>query len=113
MCSNCHLTAQEKVEECNILIGSYHDILMTILERHQVVSKSVPQLPTQDQGDSRIAICQEVLDYASEDEHFLKRIITGDETCVYGYNVETKMQSSQWVGKIRQDQKMRSGSGRM
>jgi hypothetical protein len=39
------------------------------------------------------------LDRASEDENFLKRIITGDETWVYGYNVETKMQSSQWVGK--------------
>jgi hypothetical protein len=39
------------------------------------------------------------LDYASEDENFLKRIITGDETWVYGYDVETKMQCSQWVGK--------------
>jgi hypothetical protein len=29
----------------------------------------------------------------------MKRIITGNETWVYGYNVETKMQSSQRVGK--------------
>jgi hypothetical protein len=29
----------------------------------------------------------------------MKRIITSDETWVYGYNVETKIQSSQWVGK--------------
>ena len=28
-----------------------------------------------------------------------KNIITGDETWVYGYYVETKMQSSQWMGK--------------
>jgi hypothetical protein len=41
------------------------------------------------------------LDHASEDENFLKRItrITGDETWVYGYDVETKMQSSQWGWK--------------
>jgi hypothetical protein len=26
-------------------------------------------------------------------------IITGDETLVYGYDVETKMQASQWMGK--------------
>jgi hypothetical protein len=39
------------------------------------------------------------LNPASEDESFLKRIITGDETWVYGCCVETLMQSSQWVGK--------------
>ena len=30
---------------------------------------------------------------------FWKNVITGDETWVYGYDVETKVQSSQWVGK--------------
>jgi hypothetical protein len=39
------------------------------------------------------------LDRASEDENFLKIIITGIEIWVYGYDVQTKMQSSQWVGK--------------
>jgi hypothetical protein len=34
-----------------------------------------------------------------EDENFLKRIITGDETWVYGYDVEMKMQSAQRLGK--------------
>jgi hypothetical protein len=37
----------------------------------------------------------ELLDRTTEDENFLKRIITGNETWVYGYDVETKMQSSQ------------------
>jgi hypothetical protein len=46
-----------------------------------------------------IAICKELLDRASEDENFLKRIITGDETWVYEHDVEMKMQSSQWVVK--------------
>jgi hypothetical protein len=41
----------------------------------------------------------ENLDRTSENENFLKRIITGDETWLYGYDVETKMQFSQWVGK--------------
>ena len=44
-------------------------------------------------------ICQELLDRANEDESFLKTIITGDETWVYGYDAETKVQSSQWTGK--------------
>jgi hypothetical protein len=41
----------------------------------------------------------ELLNRANEDENFLKNIITGDETWVYGYNVETKAQSSQWMSK--------------
>jgi hypothetical protein len=96
MCSNRRLTVREITDDCNI---SCHNILMTKLEMHLVVSKFVPCLLTQDQRDSRIAICQELLDRPSEDENFLKRIITGDVTWVYGYDVETKMQSSQQVGK--------------
>jgi hypothetical protein len=39
------------------------------------------------------------LDHAGKDENFLKRIIIDDETWVYGYDVEMKMQPSQWIGK--------------
>jgi hypothetical protein len=73
---------------------------------HQVVLKFVPRLLTQDQRESCTAIFQELLDPASEDDNFLKRIIIGDETWVYGYNVETKMQSSQWARKNSPRMKM-------
>jgi len=43
-------------------------------------------------------IYQELLDCANADPHFLKTIITGDETWVYGYDVETKAESSLWTG---------------
>jgi hypothetical protein len=60
---------------------------MTKSEMHRVVYKFVPRLLTQDPRDSRVAICQEILDCTSEDENFLTRIITGNETWVYGYTV--------------------------
>jgi histone-lysine N-methyltransferase SETMAR len=44
-------------------------------------------------------VSQELLNQANKDENFLQNIITGDETWVYGYDVETKAQSSQWVSK--------------
>jgi hypothetical protein len=53
----------------------------------RVVSRFVPRLLTQDQRDSGVAICQENLDRASEDENSLKRIITGYDIRVYGYDV--------------------------
>jgi hypothetical protein len=46
-----------------------------------------------------IAICQELPDRASKDDNFLKRITTSNETWIYGYDVETKIQSSWWAVK--------------
>ena len=46
-----------------------------------------------------LTLSQGLLDRANGDDNFLKNIITWDETWVYGYNVETKVQSSQWVSK--------------
>jgi len=63
------------------------------------VQKFVPLLLTDDQKENRVEISQELLANANGDENFLKNIIRGDETWVYGYGVETKMQSSQWMGK--------------
>lgn len=49
---------------------------------------------TQDnEKDNRVFICLELLDRANKNENFLKRIITDDKMCVYGYNIVTKMQS--------------------
>jgi len=59
----------------------------------------VPRLLTDNQKDNRVEISKELLANANSSENFLKNIITGNETWVYGYDVETKIQSSQWMGK--------------
>ena len=38
----------------------------------------------------------ELRDRAASDSSFLGSVITGDETWVYGYDPETRVQSSQW-----------------
>jgi len=65
--------------------------------RH-IATKFVPRVMTEDQKANRVNISQELLDRVSTDENFLKTFVTGDETWVYGYDVKTKAQSSQWVG---------------
>ena len=44
----------------------------------------------------RVTVCTELRQLASDDESLLSRVITGDESWVYGYDPETKRQSSQW-----------------
>ena len=65
----------------------------------RVSSKFVPRLLTDDREENRVEISQELLANANGNENFLKDIVTRDETWVYVYDVETKMQSSQWMGK--------------
>ena len=80
-----------------ISIGYCHQILTEKLQMCHVSAKFMPHLLTDDQKENCVDISQELL--ASANENFLKNIITGDEMWVYGFDVETKMQSSQWMGK--------------
>ena len=66
---------------------------------HRVAAKFVPCLLTEEQKQNRVTVSQELLDRSNTVENILKNVITGDETWVYGYDVETKMQSSQCMGK--------------
>ena len=41
-------------------------------------------------------VTQNLLETANRDPDFPKKVITGDESWIYGYDPETKAQSSQW-----------------
>jgi len=55
----------------------------------------VPKLLTMEQKQLRLEIAQDMLDCVESDSNFLNTVITGDESWVYGYEPETKAQSSQ------------------
>jgi len=46
----------------------------------------------------RQTIARDLFERSCEDVQFLKNIVTADESLVYGYDPETKQQSSQWKG---------------
>jgi hypothetical protein len=48
------------------------------------------------QKQQRINICYELRQIISDDATFLFRVITGDESWIYGYDLETKQHFSQW-----------------
>lgn len=62
--------------------------------RIQASSKFIPRILTGQQKQNRKQIVTELLQQAETDEHFLKEIITEDETWVYEYNVETNAKTS-------------------
>ena len=66
----------------------------------RVAAKFVSRLLTEAQKENRVTVSHELFDRSNADENILKNVITGDETWVYGYDVETKVQSSQWLGKL-------------
>jgi hypothetical protein len=41
-------------------------------------------------------MCLELQEKSNEDPSFISRIMTGDESLIYGYDPETKQQASQW-----------------
>ena len=90
------LTVQEIVTEVGISTGSVHSILTEDLNLRRVSAKFVPKLLTEQQKELRKEISEDMLDLANHDPEFIKTIITGDETWVYGYDPETKFQSSHW-----------------
>ena len=94
--ANRRITVREVAEDLNISIGSCHSIFTNDLGMRRVAAKFVPKLLNFDQKQHRINIAKELLDSVRDDPNVLQRIITGDESWVYGYDVETKAQSSQW-----------------
>jgi len=83
-----------------ISIGFSHQIFTEKLQKPRVSAKCVPRFLTDDQKENRVEISQELLANANGNENFLKNNITGDEKWFYGYDVETKMRSSQRMGKV-------------
>jgi len=100
------LTIRDIAEDVGFSYGSCQAILTENLSMHRVAAKFMPHVLTEDQKANHVNISQELLDCVNVDENFLKTIVTGNETWVYGYDIETKAQSSQWVGQeLRQPKK--------
>jgi len=93
--SNRRLTVREISEDLNISYGSVQNILTTGLNMRRVSAKFVPPVLTVEQKQELLSISLELRDRAASDSSFLGNVITGNETWVYGYDPETRVQSSQ------------------
>jgi len=79
------------------------------LGMHRVAAKFVSRILTAHQKQQRVNVCTELRQLASDDETFLSRVITGDDSWVYGYDPETKQQSSQGKTRVTKAKKGHTG----
>ena len=70
--------------------GTCQRVLTEELGMQRVTAKFVARILTADQKQQRVNDCTELRQLASDDETFLSRVITGDESWIYGYDPETK-----------------------
>ena len=89
---NCRITIREVADDVGISFGSCQAIFTDIFGMKSasaiIVSKS-------EQKQHRMDIAEEMLSTFNGDPDLLKKIITVNESWVYGYDIETKAQSSQ------------------
>jgi len=69
-CRPTHVTSTERSTRC-------------------ISTNSTLWLLTQEKRENRLSAASDMLESAEADDNFLKDIITGGVTCVYGYDPET------------------------
>lgn len=90
------MTVRELEEDIGIPKTIIWEILTSNLQMTRVCAKFIPKLLSTDQKQLRLEIAQDNLEMVNNDYTLLRKVITGDESWVYGYDPETKQQSSQW-----------------
>jgi len=85
--------------EVHIFNESIRSILVDILGMRRVNACIVPKELNFLQKQYRQQISLDMLDHANSNATFMERIITGDETWVYEFDMQTSQQSSEWRTK--------------
>ena len=86
---NRRLTNREVADNVDISFGSCQAIFTNVLCKKRAAAKIVPKLQNFEQKQHWMDIAQEMLATFNEDSDLLKRVITGDESLVYGYEIRT------------------------
>lgn len=95
--SDRRLTCDEIAHELGISHGSAHTIVTKHLGMRKVAARWVPHNLSDSQMDTRVKICrQHIRRHKIEQDSFLDRIVTIDETWIRSFEPELKRQSMEW-----------------
>jgi len=90
MLSDRRLTVRMIAEELGLGKSSVHTILREHLDMKKVCAKIVPKLLTPEQKLRRKECCAD-WKTSEESDEFFERVITGDESWIYDYDIELKL----------------------
>jgi histone-lysine N-methyltransferase SETMAR len=84
-------TIHDVCEIVGLSYGTVQRILSDNLNTRRIAAKFVSRLLNNDQKEHCVAVCRELKDQARDDDtNFISKVITRDESWVYGYDPETK-----------------------
>ena len=66
----------------------------------KICAKMVPRLLNEGQKEWRVQVCQDILKQLETEPNLLKRVVTGDESWIFGYDPLTKWQSIEWMSAL-------------
>ena len=93
--NNRRITIRAVSDDIGISFGSCQEISMDALGMKRA-ARRLPKLLNFKQKQRRMDIAQEMLTMFNDDPVLLKKVLTGEGSRLYGYDIETKTQSSQW-----------------
>ncbi|UYV61481.1 hypothetical protein LAZ67_1005011 [Cordylochernes scorpioides] len=96
---NPRTTLLELEQDTGISKTTIGRIVTEDLKLKKTPAKFIPRFLTNEQKLCRLATCEDMMEMTRTDPEWKDKIITGDETWVYGYDPETKPQSAEWGGK--------------
>ncbi|UYV77869.1 hypothetical protein LAZ67_15002625 [Cordylochernes scorpioides] len=96
---NPRTTLLELEQDTGISKTTIGRIVTEDLRLKKTLAKFIPRFLTNEQKLCRLATCEDMLEMTRTDPEWKDKIITGDETWVYGYDPETKRQSAEWRGQ--------------
>ncbi|UYV61254.1 hypothetical protein LAZ67_1004121 [Cordylochernes scorpioides] len=96
---NPRTTLLELEQDTGISKTTIGRIVTEDLRLKKTPAKFIPRFLTNEQKLCRLATCENMLEMTRTDPEWKDKIVTGDETWVYGYDPEAKRQSVEWRGQ--------------
>ena len=94
--NNRRITIREVADDVGILFGLCKAIFTDVLGMKRSAAKIPSKLLYFEQRLRHMDMAQEMLTPFNSDPDLLKKVITGDVSWVYGFDIEDKAQSFQW-----------------
>ena len=83
-------------DEVNMNQETIHWILAKELGMRKMCAQLMPRNLTEQQRVARLSVCPDLLEQVEGDPELMDRVITGEESWLFRYDPETKLQSLQW-----------------